>query len=139
MKKIITIILVLGISLNTYSQAWTKVFSSDQVMVESTEVDCNPNNKEYPFSYLMLKFTNLTDSEVDFDFYTEIWYNGVKNEQVKNDASDEEIERHIHLQANESKQGDCNSNENFKIFYKNNHPKMDHRLTRIEIQQIKTK
>lgn len=140
MKKIITILLVLGLSLNTYSQSWEKIFSNDKVLVETSEIECNPNNKLYPYKYLVLKYTNLTDSEIDFNFNIRLWYNDKERKFTKNDEADEDFNRTIKLAENSSKQGSCtDKSETFKVFYKHTNPKMNQKLTKIAINETKTK
>lgn len=140
MKKIITILLVLGISLNTYSQTWNEIFSNDMVTVETTVVECNPTNKQYPFSYLLVKYTNKTSEIVNFEFEYELYYNDVLHPHVGTDAGDEPAIKHVELQPNEVREGDCRlHSETYRIFYKNNHPKMDQKLTQITLKEHKTK
>lgn len=137
MKIITTLLLLLAFFIKGQTQTWQYIYSDDKVEVESAVIKCNPNNKVHPFSFLILKFTNKTNSELDFYFDYELWYNDVKKNENENDTK--VIQKHIHFLANETKQGDCNSDKTYKVFYQNNHPKMNQKLTDFKIIANKTK
>ena len=141
MKKLLfTLLLLFSISFSSFSQNWTKIYGNEEVTVETKTIDCNPTNKLYPNTYTILRYSNLTNHAVDFNFKILKWYNNVLHEDFKYDVSDEEAEKSIHLTANQVIEGDCNSkSETYSFLYKNNHPKMDIQLTNLEINEIKTK
>ena len=133
-KLLLTLTILFSISLSSYAQNWDKIYSDENINIETKVVECNPHNKQYPFSYIVLRYTNKTNQEVDFNFEFELEYNGVIVEQVKNDLGDEAKLKKIHLNANEVREGSCGTaSETYKIFYKTSHPKLDNRLTNIKI------
>ena len=66
--------------------------------VETTVVECNPTNNKYPFSYLLVKYTNKTSDVVNFEFEYELYYNDVLQPHVGNDAGDESAIKFVELQ-----------------------------------------
>jgi len=138
MKKILlTFLIIFSISFSSFSQEWTELFSNDNIIIETTEVECNPHNKQYPFTYLLVKYTNKTSEPLDFFFEFEIWQNDVKIVKTPADASDEPIKKHISLESNEVREGSCNEkSEVYKIFYKANHPSVENKVTKIQIKQL---
>ena len=136
-KTLLTFLIIFSFIFSSFSQEWNELFSNDQILVETLEVECNPNNNQYPFSYLLVRYTNKTNERIEFFYEFEIWQNGVKIVHTQNDASDEPAIKNIYLEANEIQEGSCNmKSDKFKIFYKANHPSIDNKVTNIQIKEI---
>ncbi len=135
-KTIFTLAIVFGMVFNAMAQQWTELFSNENILVEKAVVECNPNNNLYPFSYLILRYSNRTDEKIEFIFEFEKWFNGVKeihsvNEDIKNHTMK------IVLGPHEKNEGTCDMNsEKYRMFYKTSHPKLDNKLTDIKIIEI---
>ena len=142
MKKIL--LLIIGISffsISSIAQSQAEViYQDDKIKVEMSKQDCNYNNNAISHTYGIIKYTNLTNNEIELNFELELWYNNVKQINTQNDVSDEPAEKNLHLDPNEIIEGSCSTRESFlRVLEKHNHPKMDIKLTDINfvINKIK--
>ncbi|MGB1314950.1 MAG: hypothetical protein ACPG4Y_02965 [Chitinophagales bacterium] len=142
MKKIL--LLIIGISffsISSIAQSQAEViYQDDKIKVEMSKQDCNYNNNAISHTYGIIKYTNLTNNELELNFELELWYNNVKQDATQGDLVNEELSNTIHLGPNEIIEGSCNTKESFlRVLAKHNHPRMDIKLTDINfvINKIK--
>ena len=93
MKKILLLLLTISFfSANSFAQQeWVKIYNEGDIKVEMTTVDCNPNNRMVPYSYVLLKYTNTSGEVIDFNFEIKKWYNGVYDQETTSDSGDSPV------------------------------------------------
>lgn len=139
MKKILLLLLTISyFSLSSFAQnTWERIYFENNIMVETTTIECNPNNRMVPYSYVVLRYTNTSSELVTFNFELDLWYNGVLQEKVAKDSGDFPILKSLTLQPNETIEGNCKSEMDYlRVFGNNNYPEMPSRLTKLEIKEI---
>lgn len=139
MKKLLLLIITISyFSVSSTAQSvWTKIYNENDVLIETSTIECNPHERMVPYSYVVLKYTNKTNQVVDFNFEISLWYNGDLLDQTPRDSGDLPIQKSLKLQPNASIQGDCESDLNIlRVFGNNNNPDMNKQLTKIEIKEI---
>lgn len=137
-KILLTILIVFSIVSNSFSQEWNEIFSNDKIKIETQEVICNPNNNQYPFSYLLMKYTNISNEEIKFKFEYELWYNDTKFKQSANQDISPIMD--LHLFQGEKIIGKCDDKSNMlKVFNGTTHPEIVNKMTKFNIVELKTK
>lgn len=119
-KSVLAILFVFTMNFS-YSQQWEVLNESDSYIIEQQHIVCK-SSQGFDYDYVVIKYTNLTNSEIDLAFDMEVWYG-----DVCSSCNDADNEKHglslITIPANSSVQGDCNSsNKKMKVF--------DHSITR---------
>ena len=94
---------------------WTTYYSDSEIKIEYQYTNC-----EYPErfnqEFVILKITNLTNSDVNVSWYNESWYDK-KCINCSNEKSDEAFSK-VYLKANEEVLGNCIDQNCLRIFSK---------------------
>ncbi|MCR9173069.1 MAG: hypothetical protein NXI10_11280 [bacterium] len=102
------------VSKNIDASDWSIYVESTQLKVEYVKVDCDPNSG-MDFEGIMLRFTNLTNNEINLDWHLDLHYDGTCRT-----CGADEYDRTLTLAPNEIKEGDCNvkTNRTLDLFVK---------------------
>ena len=94
---------------------WTTYYSDSEIKIEYQYTNC-----EYPErfnqEFVILKITNLTNSDINVRWYNESWYDK-KCINCSNEKSDEAFSK-VYLKANEEVLGNCIDQNSLRIFSK---------------------
>jgi hypothetical protein len=102
------------VSKNIDASNWATYIENAMVKVEYVKVNCDPNSG-MDFEGIMLRFTNLTATEINLDWHLELYYDATCRT-----CGFDEYNRSLTLTPNEVKEGDCNvkTNATLDLFVK---------------------
>lgn len=96
----------ISVSKNIDASDWTTYVETSSVKIEYVKVNCDPNSG-LDHQAIMLRFTNLTSSEVNLDWHLDLHYDGTCRT-----CGIDEYDRSLTLAANQVQEGDCNTKTN---------------------------
>ena len=113
-----TLVLSLIFSINTHAESpnnWTTYYSDNDVKIEYQYVNCEYSDR-FNQEFVILKMTNLTNNNLSISWVNESWYDKKCNNC--SDNSTEEALTEIFVPANQVVIGDCDIQDNLRIFSK---------------------
>lgn len=97
------------VSKNIDASNWSTYVETSQIKIEYIKVNCDPNSG-MDFEGILLRFTNLTGSEVNLDWHWDLYYDATCRT-----CGIDEYDRTLTLAPNEIKEGDCNVKTNITL------------------------
>lgn len=108
-KRYLLLLFVFGLSLSNYAQEAKTILSHQDVVVEAFVEECSLGETDKLEKYYLLKFTNLTNKDIDFKYIATLFY-GEEVVLMPTEKGDKAYPHYaIHLPANKTITIDCNS------------------------------
>ncbi|MAJ13046.1 MAG: hypothetical protein CMD09_03455 [Flavobacteriales bacterium] len=114
----LVILVTLIFSINTHAESpnnWTNYYSDNDVKIEYQYVNCEYSDR-FNQEFVILKITNLTSSDLLVKWVNESWYD--KKCINCSDNRTDEASNKVLIPANQVLVGDCNIQDNLRIFSK---------------------
>ena len=114
----LTLVLSLIFSINTQAETpnnWTDYYSDNEVKIEYQYTNCEYSDR-FNQEFVILKITNFTNKNFSVNWINQSWYD--KKCINCSDNSTEEALTEIYVPANQVVVGDCNIQDNLRIFSK---------------------
>jgi hypothetical protein len=113
-----TLVLSLIISISTHAESpnnWTTYYSDNDVKIEYQYTNCEYSDR-FNQEFVILKITNLTNNNLSISWVNESWYDN-KCINCSENRTDEALNE-IFVPANQVVIGDCDIQDNLRIFSK---------------------
>lgn len=108
MKRIITFLLFL-MSTGLYAQNWEIVAETNEYKIERGTVVC-PSTQGFEYEYVVMKYTNLTNADINLSFNFEVWYDDFCNTCGESDHGSMRL---VTIPANSSVEGSCSTSGDY--------------------------
>lgn len=134
-KKVLSLVFAFCLSLGTYAQKTEIVAEYEDVVVEQYLNKCNLNNRANPHTYMLLKFTNLTNKPIEFIYSIRGFY-GEEYVTMPAEKGDKPFPYYsVIIPANETVEMDCYNQD--KILIENGNPSTELKLTQFRLDRLK--
>ena len=113
-----TLVLLLIFSMISYAEApnnWTTYYSDNDVKIEYQYTNCEYSDR-FNQEFVILKMTNLTNNNLSISWVNESWYDK-KCINCSENRTDEALNK-VSIPANQLVAGDCDIQDNLRIFSK---------------------
>ena len=113
-----TLVLSLIVNISTFAESpdnWTKYYSDNDVKIEFQYMNCEYSDR-FNQEFVILKMTNLTNNNLSISWVNESWYDK-KCINCSENRTDE-ASNIVLIPASQIVIGDCNKQDNLRIFSK---------------------
>ena len=116
--NILIILLTLIFSINSHAELpnnWSNYYSDNDVKIEYQYVNCEYSDR-FNQEFVILKMTNLTNNNLSISWVNESWYD--KKCINCSEKRTDEASNKVLIPANQVFVGDCDTQDNLRIFSK---------------------
>ena len=113
-----TLVISLIMSINSHAESpnnWTTYYSDNDVKIEYQYTNCEYSDR-FNQEFVILKMTNLTNHNLSISWDNESWYDK-KCINCSENKTDEASNK-VFIPANQQVRGDCDIQDNLRIFSK---------------------